>query len=130
MSGRDAYANAIRRRQQLLEEIAEIDRFLRLYEKYSNEISDDIDETIDQNTGMPQKDFPTFMRNILRNAGSPLNSRQILSLMKLLNVPIGGSDELRNLTTKLWRARDEIVRLDNRTYWPRDLPIPQEPDTT
>ena len=130
MSGKDAYANAVRRRQHLLEEVAEIDRFLRLFDKYSSGVLEDIYETIDQNIGMPQKEFTIFIRNILRNAGSPLNSRQILGLMKQLKAPIGGVDELRNLTTKLWRARAEIVRLDNRTYWPRDLPLLQEPDTT
>ena len=130
MNDNSAYANAILRRQIILEELTEINKFLRFFEIYSRGNLEDVDNSIGPNSGMPQKDFTVFARSLLRNAGSPLNSRQILSLMKQLNASIGGADELRNLTTKLWRARDEIIRLDNRTYWPRDLPLPQEPKTT
>ena len=37
---------------------------------------------------------------------------------------IGGADEMRNLTTKVWRARDKITKIPGAGYWPVDVPCP------
>lgn len=120
MSESEAVLNARRRREQISEELAEIEVFLRLYQKYSGADVDEVDESIDPNMGIPQRDFVSLAHSILVAHGRPLTSKQLLIKLKEHGIPIGGADELKNLTTKLWRGRDSIERLDSGAYWPRN----------
>lgn len=86
----------------------------------------------DTTPNMPQHQFVEIARHIIISKARPLTSHQILEGFRDLGQKIGGADELRNLTTKLWRAKEEIVRIKG-FYWIADLPyfdlnyIPENP---
>ena len=71
-----------------------------------------------------QADFATLIRSILLECGSPMGSQSILNAMHSMGRRLGGNDELRNLTTKLWRAQEEITKIPGAGYWPVDVPCP------
>ncbi len=148
--GDEAVQRALRRRRELEEEIEQIDLFLSLYERFtgrpaavrkpsfsepqeSQESQDSrsaeerqsgkMDDTM-RGGGMTQKDFADLARELLLEIGQPVNGPALLRKFHERGRRIGGSDEMKNLTTKVWRARDKIIKIPGAGYWPVDVPCP------
>ena len=130
----DVVSVALERRAALLIEIRKLNDFLRTYAELSGLPSDSLlkssedaldktKESDEPEIGLPQKEFVEAVRDILTIARRPLNSRQLLEALRRSNKLIGGSDELKNLTTKLWRARNDLTRREDGSYWLVDKPL-------
>lgn len=74
--------------------------------------------------GIPQGDFAALARELLLEIGHPVNGPALLQKFHEKGRRIGGADEMRNLTTKVWRARDKIIKIPGAGYWPVDVPCP------
>ncbi|QNT69122.1 hypothetical protein [Defluviicoccus vanus] len=136
-----AVRRAIQRRQELEEEIRQIDLFLSLYERFagqpvavrnlpgtelqeSGENEPGSPDDIAVGGGMTQKDFIELARELLLEIGRPVNGPGLLRKFHEKGRRIGGADEMKNLTTKVWRARDVIIKIPGAGYWPADVPCP------
>jgi len=73
---------------------------------------------------MTQKDFADLTRELLLEIGRPVNGPGLLRKFHEKGRRIGGADEMKNLTTKLWRAKDVILKIPGAGYWPVDVPCP------
>jgi hypothetical protein len=74
--------------------------------------------------GMSQEEFNSFIREILLEAGRPLDQPAILDRVHAKGRHVGGKDELSNTKTKLWRAKDVITKIPGAGFWPADVPCP------
>lgn len=81
-------------------------------------------EADDPGAGMPQREFTTLAKELLLAHGRPMQSHPLLNAFHEIGRRVGGRDELRNLTTKLWRAQAEITKVPGAGYWPRDVACP------
>jgi len=73
---------------------------------------------------MTQADFTALARRLLIENGRPMTRGQLLKRLKEIGRGIGGQDEMKNLGTKLWRARDTIVNVPGAGYWPLEIDCP------
>lgn len=137
-----AVRRAIQRRQELEEEIRQIDLFLSLYERFSgqpvahrNVLGSEAQEAGESGeasmlddtgvgSGMTQKDFVDLARELLLEIGRPVNGPGLLRKFHEKGRRIGGADEMKNLTTKVWRAKDAIIKIPGAGYWPVDVACP------
>lgn len=147
-------AKALERRARALREVQEIDAFLATYAALAGLSVEELQERGDQDAapvtrlpeaeaapaserrtpyameandpaaGMPQREFTDLARELLLARGRPMQSHPLLAAFHEIGRRVGGKDELRNLTTKLWRAQDEITKVPGAGYWPRDVPCP------
>jgi hypothetical protein len=123
-----------------MEEIKQIDLFVSLYRKFSGEAGN---EAVVANEsaaipmppakaaaassrrvsrqGMPQHEFEPFVRALLLENGRPMQPSEILQGFASRGRVIGGVDEIGNLKTKLWRARNKIANIPGAGYWPADV---------
>jgi hypothetical protein len=139
-------ANAISRKAELEarkvaldKELAEIDLFLRLHEKFSgtkDEARDDDpehrvhispDATLpapDRKRGRPA-DFAQIMERVLTDVGRPLGRPEFVDELSKRGISIPSEDKPRYLGTILWRHRDVFRNLPGHGYWLRNRPYPQ-----
>lgn len=138
-TGPEAIQRALQRRRELEEEIREIDLFLSLYEQFAGHpvsvgamaasvVSDTSKPRRGRKRGgggMSQEDFIALARDLLLEIGRPVNGPALLEKFHEKGRHIGGADEIKNLTTKIWRARDRIIKIPGAGYWPVEVPCPE-----
>jgi hypothetical protein len=151
-----AYENAMAEKQQLEIQqqqingrLAEIETFLRLHRQFEAKL-DVVGEgratlgpitasgygfvtrtpvsDIEGRKGVTQKEFEVHLSAILSDASRPLKFSEIKEKLADRNVPIGGANKDKNLSTKLWHAAnksDEFIKFPGQKYWFTDREIPQ-----
>jgi hypothetical protein len=75
--------------------------------------------------GMSQHDIEHLVRAILIAKGHPMSATDLVESIRQNGRFVGGRDEVANLKTKLWRARDRIALISGAGYWPSDIDCPQ-----
>jgi hypothetical protein len=73
-------------------------------------------------SGLTQPKFEKLARELLLARGRPAQRRALLDLFRDSGTVIGGTDEMRNLGTKLWYARAMLTNIRGEGYWPADVP--------
>ncbi|WBH15147.1 hypothetical protein [Sphingomonas radiodurans] len=58
--------------------------------------------------------------DFIREAGKPLNRREIADRLPERGLTLQGKDPDMILSTMLWRSKDRVVRLSGHGYWPAD----------
>lgn len=146
-----AVFNAMKRREELREELGEVERFLKLYNKFKTSASPvqtalelhgvNIERDGEQTeSGEPQVEEVTVaapprrgwtremlrpqIRSTILAAGRPLTRTAILKALDERDIPVGGSDRSKNMGTILWRLNGDFVSLEGFGYWPRNEPYP------
>ena len=71
---------------------------------------------------MSNKAFVALAREILIENGFPLEKNDLLRKIHERGRRVGGSNEADTLKGKLWRTKDEIVRIPGAGLWPADVP--------
>jgi uncharacterized protein YdcH (DUF465 family) len=146
-----AIAKLRKRRQNLTDEIQRIDTALVALATITELPSDELEADLAENSaasdttktayrttgarsaGIAQKDFVPMARPIFVEHGRPMTLSEILDGFHKRGRVIGGSDEMSNLKSKLWRAKDEIIKLPGAGYWLKAVPCAEvdytPPDT-
>jgi hypothetical protein len=60
---------------------------------------------------------------ILKDAQHPMTRRELHSALEMRGLTIYGVDPIKALGTILWRARDQIIYVDDKGYWPVGEPL-------
>jgi len=136
---------ALATRDRLRRELQDVEIFLTLYprfsgiksadrqqdqEDYANESvsaensAENLKEEVATNPGMRQTELIPFVRKILLENGRPILPYDLVGAIKERGRHIGGSDEMNNLKSKLWRAKKEIIMISGAGYWPIDVACP------
>lgn len=134
----DALANALKRKEELERELAEINQFVSLYQRFSGgaepERRDMLSPPVDDGestrghiairskrvlgTGAVSK----LTEGMLRERGLPMTRSQIVEALEHRNYYIPSGDKARYIGTILWRNRDRFVNLPGQGYWLRGVP--------
>ena len=138
----DAYQNAIARLDLLRKEIAEIEQFLTLYQKFGTPgvAPDATPKAAENGPKQPEINGSTHKRRsmkklkpavlkdlakkVILEAGHPLTRGQIVQAIEAQGYTIPGNDKPQHVGTVLWRFKDEMPNITGRGYWPKDKPIP------
>lgn len=146
MSFENDLGEAIRRRQELVQELEKIDQLINLLGWWREESTARPAKTL---TGSPDhhplaatqnRQSPTpesalepfatpaeVIREtliVLSEHGRPLKRGQLLKELADNGVRIRGGDKSKVLGTTLWRAKDKIISIDGWGYWIKDRPSP------
>jgi hypothetical protein len=144
----DAVARAMAREAELQKELDELRVFLAVYRKLygqpsretpaPNSVASDLPESTHPTDssvhhaatslppqGIRQVEFMPFVRGIILEHGRPMQQHEILKAFKNKGRHVGGANELENLKSKLWRARDQIINIGGSGYWPIDVECPE-----
>jgi hypothetical protein len=126
-------------------EMRDIDTFLSLYQRFADdgapnrarasgaapEAAVDESQSVGSDTqqsakrsGLAQPEFERIARELLIARGRPAHRRALLDLFRERDIFVGGTDELKNLGTKIWMARAELTNISGEGYWPIDIPCP------
>jgi hypothetical protein len=144
-----AYQRALERRRRLEAQLKEVDLFLAMYRQFVDEVEKVVDETADEvattlaaeevrpnfrrhaakavkkkTVGISQAEFAGKARMLLLEHGKPASRREMLAIFQKKGIRVGGEDELVNIGTKLWRARNVIAHFPESGYWPKDVAHP------
>lgn len=137
-----AYRNAVKRRNDLLKEIKEVEIFLEMYRRFSGTKVDETEtqESLSPLTGMyaqPDAVEPAPLRKkrrgnpeviadaaerIIRESGHPMVRSAIAEALEMGGIEIPSGDKARYLGTVLWRQSDRFINLDNQGYWLKGVP--------
>ncbi len=73
----------------------------------------------------PPREFIVEMSlKLIEDAGRPLNRQQLFDRLAAHGVHVFGKDPQMVLSTMLWRSQDQIVRLPEFGYWPKERAFP------
>jgi hypothetical protein len=150
MSTNTTVARALARREaiereieSLQAELRDIDTFIALYPRFADERDANLeasspvevrrgehalpahDDTPILGNGMvTQEQFEADVRKVLIDNGRPMKRGQLINGLHSRGLRVGGTDELKNFGTKIWKARDKFVNIASEGYWPRDVDCP------
>lgn len=129
-----AYENAVKRQAELKKELAEVEDFLRLYQRFSggteggqNALTKSV-EPNDSATvsppptkrGLTKRQLRKNAREIILENGRPMTRGQLVEALEARGLPVGGANPSKNMGTMMWRLRDYFVNLEGFGYWPID----------
>jgi len=148
-----AVTNAMARREALKLELAEIEQFLQLYERFTQRVGvpDSLPRSMaeqNEDISSPEADQPEasprapklnrlqlipHIREVILEAEKPLTRGVLLRKLTQRGIHIGGEyDRAKNMGTIMWRLREHFINLRGWGYWPRDLAFNRadyEPDS-
>jgi hypothetical protein len=73
------------------------------------------------NGPISQEQFEVDARKLLVENGRPMKRGQLIKSFHTHGLRVGGSDEVKNFGTKIWKAKDRFVNIAGEGYWPRDV---------
>lgn len=126
-----AIHNALKRKKELERELAEIHRFLSMYDQFSGSPAAGIkasrsqpatpDESGDAseagNTGrLKPAALAQLMEEILDETGKPMQRYELVAAVEARGFKIESEDKPRYLGTILWRHRDRFVNISGQGY--------------
>lgn len=136
----DAHANALKRKQELLAELKEVEDFLRVYDKFAGtkEERGGTEETPEQHRetakepatrgkirSAPRSVIKRHARKILIENQVPMTRGALLEALTQRGIAIGGTDRSKLLGTVMWRMRDEFINIPGYGYWPKNMTCPK-----
>jgi hypothetical protein len=129
-----AVGNALLRKKELERELAEIEQFLKLYDRFSSgTVAEQNDahnspkavENAHQedalDDGAPRrrlrtKDIADLAERLIAAEGRPLSRTELVARMEANGLDLPSADKARYIGTILWRNRDRFVNLAGRGY--------------
>lgn len=61
---------------------------------------------------------------IMRERGRPMSRRDLHVALADAGLVVNGADPVKALGTILWRAKNQIIQIEGRGYWPHGDPVP------
>ena len=128
--GEQAYANALKKRKKLKDELAEIDRFIALCRQFSEDRDPDTHRHRTKTEPMSLSDVlgdsPERIRKLCRELmiehAKPMTRAELVIGLETHGVVLKSKDKANYIGTILWRAKDQFVNLESFGYWPKDTP--------
>lgn len=137
----------------LKQQIAELERFLQVYDELSSVGSSQPEGTStgvwagikkDEGNIAPQKPVDKsrwrkrsrmkpdavsdLMARIIREVGRPMTRGEIVEAFDNRDVEIPFDDKARYIGTIAWRNKGRFINVSGRGYWLRDLPLKDTPE--
>lgn len=130
-----AFANALKRQDELKKELAEIEQFLLLYRRFERTGQEHpaiSGRSLKQETFLPEvpskigpTEYADMAANLIRDARRPLTRGEIADELKKRGVVFPTEDVPRYLGTILWRNRDRFINVPGLGYALQDIMTPE-----
>ena len=74
--------------------------------------------------GETQEFFAKIARDAILKAGYPLQTSELVEVFQKMGHPIGGTNEWKTASNRLWQAKDDgvLMHMIGKGYWPSDVP--------
>jgi hypothetical protein len=122
-------------------EMHDVETFLSLYARFSGEgaLRSDASEVKRAEPGrasaanaerpsgngpISQDQFEADTRKLLIENERPMKRGQLIKSFHSRGLRVGGSDEVKNFGTKIWKAKGRFINIAGEGYWPRDIACP------
>jgi hypothetical protein len=130
------YQDALRRRDELRKQLADIEEFIRIWDRYFGT------EAERSPAPPPTKVAPStngraaptrsptraiageIARRVILAKGLPMTRGELVAAFSREGMPIAGENPNKNMGTIMWRMRDRFTNIEGRGYWPSDVPCP------
>jgi hypothetical protein len=130
----DAYANALKRQRELREELAEVEQFIRLYQRFSDDETpvDDVDDVSSTHPPVKAVDIPMPAKprvirkergrpgaiadaseEIIRSEGRSMTRGELADALAERGIDVPSKDKPRYVGTILWRHKDRFANTGN-----------------
>jgi hypothetical protein len=133
-----SYQDALRRRDELRKQLADIEEFIRLW----NELFGTEGEQNRLIATLPPHPMPAangqraprsptreraagIARRVILAKGKPMTRGELVAAFRAEGEPVAGEDPSKNMGTIMWRLRDRFVNIEGQGYWPSDTPLPE-----
>ena len=140
-----AVHNALKRKKELERELGEINRFLALYDQFSDanpstrtklaaiggkeSVESDLHKSgsgdVEKMRGRPAE-FAGLMEQAIRAHNRPLSRTELVAILEASDVDIPSEDKPRYLGTILWRHKDKFVNVSGKGYLMEDMLPPDQ----
>lgn len=110
--GAGALQNALRRKKELEQELAQVNQFIIMHEQFTT-----LNEP--KNTVTPSK-YAEVMEGILRESQTPMKRKELITAVEAAGFKIPSRDKARYLGTILWRFRSRFINISGRGYTLKD----------
>jgi hypothetical protein len=124
----DVYRQALKRRNEIVQELDDIKQFVRLHQRFeSGESTLRRGRWAEKVRGRPAE-FVEALEAALHEADKPMHRKELVSVLEAKGFDIPGDDKARYLGTVLWRNRDRFANIPEQGYWVI-RPSPTEEET-
>src|ERR1700690_2388087 len=130
-----ALQNALKRKKELERELAEINRFIALYDQFSEPRAVveaaphdptiresrrgtivNMADGVGKSGRVRPLEFADFMEAAIRNRGGPMTRTALVDALQASGIAIPSEDKPRYLGTILWRHRERFVNIAGLGY--------------
>ncbi len=140
--------NAQKRLEQLRQETARVEQFIRDYREFASGTETDQTEltssvivsgssgnvSTEKSTQAVDKWRPArrkvrpdeiaqMIDRVIREVGQPMTRGQLVDALERRDVELAAADKARYIGTIIWRHKSIFMNIDGRGYWIRGLPI-------
>ena len=130
-TARQILANALKRKEEIKIESEALDKLITSYREILNVPEAGDEPTFDLRSApgsrKAQSDYVARLvrecRQLILNAGHPLNRTELVRLLERKGFPVDGRDKSKVLGTNLWRS-GLFKHIEGAGYWPEDAPQP------
>lgn len=130
-----AYANALKRKEELENELAKISVFLDMYRHFSGPEREQTEPNInasvmpiskESGSSPPRRrlrphEIAVLAERVIRGADEPLTRAEIVTRLESAGVELHSDDKPRYVGTILWREKDRFINLAGRGYVTSDM---------
>ena len=132
-----AYQNALRRREKLKKELADVDLFISLYQMFKGDSTTveaapkplppappkpRVKTSTRQRRGLAKETLSPIIKDILMAHGRPMTRGHLVNALRSRDISITGTNPGKNMGTTMWRLRNEFINIEGQGYWPVDEP--------
>lgn len=133
-----AYANALKKKDELERELAKVNAFLAMYHEFSGSEREQTEPAgkeslpVDSSGNMTHRprrrlrpsEIADLSERVIRGADGPLTRAEIVSRLENAGVEIHSEDKPRYVGTILWRQKNRFVNIDGKGYVMADMVRP------
>lgn len=130
----DAYYNALKRKKELLEELAKVETFLELFPAFNRPkteqiVSSDVDSSVGNLGENPRADgrrirpaeLADIVERMIREIGHPMTRGEIVEALEQRDVILPAKDKARYVGTILWREGERFINVPKEGYVAKDM---------
>ena len=135
-----AYANALKRKQEIEAELAKIDAFLDMYRQFSGSEPEQTEPSPEESfqagsTGTASQrrsrrlrphEIADLAERVIRGAGHPLTRAEIVSRLESAGIELHSEDKPRYVGTILWREKNRFTNIPGSGYVMADMATPEQ----
>ncbi|RVD17339.1 MAG: hypothetical protein EOS73_22465 [Mesorhizobium sp.] len=135
-----AYANALKRKEEIERELAMVNSFLDLYRHFNGPEGEQTEPRVQESLDAANNEGGTnqaarspkpsqiadIVERVIRGAGHPLTRSEIVSRLESAGIHLNSEDKPRYVGTILWREKSRFTNIPGKGYIMADMATPYD----